>query len=67
MIAKVSSVIMTVTFGAWRLGAAAGVYISANFGVNGCIVAVFLSFLIQLLIILFSKPTKLKNLLDAEE
>ena len=67
MIAKVSSVIMTVTFGARPLGAAIGVYISANFGVNSCIFAVFLGFLIQLIIILFSKPAKLKNLSDAEE
>ena len=67
MIAKVSSVIMTVTFGARPLGAAIGVYISVNFGVNSCIFAVFLGFLIQLIIILFSKPAKLKNLSDAEE
>ncbi|OTQ75557.1 MULTISPECIES: MFS transporter [unclassified Gilliamella] len=67
MIAKVSSVIMTVTFGARPLGAAIGVYISANFGVKSCILAVLIGFLIQLIIILFSKPSKLKNLSDAEE
>ena len=67
MIAKVSSVIMTVTFGARPLGAAIGVYISANFGVKSCILAVLIGFLIQLIIILFSKPAKLKNLSDAEE
>ncbi|MWN04781.1 MFS transporter [Gilliamella sp. Pas-s95] len=67
MIAKISSVIMTVTFGARPLGAALGVYISANFGVNSCIFAVFIGFFIQLAIILFSKPSKLKNLSDAEE
>ncbi|OTP87676.1 hypothetical protein B6D12_07670 [Gilliamella apicola] len=67
MIAKVSSVIMTVTVGARPLGAAIGVYISANFGVKSCILAVLIGFLIQLIIILFSKPAKLKNLSDAEE
>ena len=67
MIAKVSSVIMTVTFGARPLGAAIGVYISANFGVKSCILAVLIGFLIQLIIILFSKPAKLKNLSDTEE
>lgn len=67
IIAKVSSVIMTVTFGARPLGAAIGVYISANFGVKSCILAVLIGFLIQLIIILFSKPAKLKNLSDAEE
>ena len=67
MIAKVSSVIMTVTFGARPLGAAIGVYISAKFGVKSCILAVLIGFLIQLIIILFSKPAKLKNLSDAEE
>ena len=67
MIAKVSSVIMTVTFGARPLGAAIGVYISANFGVKSCIIAALIGFLIQLIIILFSKPAKLKNLSDAEE
>ena len=67
MIAKVSSVIMTVTFGARPLGAAIGVYISANFGVKSCILAVLIGFLIQLIIILLSKPAKLKNLSDAEE
>lgn len=67
MIAKVSSVIMTVTFGARPLGAAIGVYMSANFGVKSCILAVLIGFLIQLIIILFSKPAKLKNLSDAEE
>ena len=67
MIAKVSSVIITVTFGARPLGAAIGVYISANFGVKSCILAVLIGFLIQLIIILFSKPAKLKNLSDAEE
>ena len=67
MIAKVSSVIMTVTFGARPLGAALGVYISANLGVNACISAVLIGFLIQLIIILFSNPAKLNNLSDAEE
>ena len=67
MIAKVSSVIMTITFGARPLGAAIGVYISANFGVKSCILAVLIGFLIQLIIILLSKPAKLKNLSDAEE
>ena len=67
MIAKVSSVIMTVTFGARPLGAAIGVYISANFGVKSCILAVLIGFLIQLIIILFSKPAKLKNLSDTKE
>ena len=65
-IAKISSVIMTVTFGARPLGSALGVYISANFGVNNCIFAVFFGFFIQLTIILLSKPAKLKHLSDAE-
>ncbi|WP_392564118.1 MFS transporter [Orbus wheelerorum] len=67
MIAKISSVIMTVTFGARPLGAAVGVSISTSFGVKGCISAVFIGFFIQLVIILFSKPAKLKNLSDAEK
>ncbi|MCX8711361.1 MFS transporter [Gilliamella sp. B3464] len=67
MIAKISSVIMTVTFGARPLGAALGIYISANFGVTNCIFAVFIGFFIQLAIILFSKPANLKKLSDAEK
>lgn len=67
MIAKISSVIMTVTFGARPLGAALGVYISVNFDVYSCIFVVFIGFFIQLAIILFSKAAKLNNLSDVEK
>lgn len=65
MIARVSSVIMTVTFGARPLGAALGIYLSAKFGVLSCIVVVAAGFFIQLCIIFFSKPAKLIKLEDA--
>ena len=62
MIARVSSVIMTVTFGARPLGAILGVWLSANFGVSSCLVAVFIGFSIQLCIIYFSMPTRIVTL-----
>ncbi|MEQ5055919.1 MFS transporter [Klebsiella michiganensis] len=67
MIARVSSVIMTVTFGARPLGAILGVWLSASFGVSSCLIAVVIGFLIQLCIIYFSMPTRIVTLEQLNE
>jgi len=59
LIARVSSVIMTVTFGARPLGAALGAWISATFGVTNCLIAVVFGFALQLGIIGLSAPARL--------
>ncbi|KAA8994988.1 MFS transporter [Affinibrenneria salicis] len=67
LIARVSSVIMTVTFGARPLGALIGAWLSATFGVTGCLLAALIGFCIQLGIIVFSAPCRLRALDAAGE
>jgi len=59
LIARVSSVIMTVTFGARPLGAALGAWLSATYGVASCLVGVAIGFSIQLSMIALSAPARL--------
>jgi len=59
LIARVSSVIMTVTFGARPLGAALGVWLSATWGVTICLIGVAIGFALQLAIIVLSAPARL--------
>ncbi|PHM44778.1 nickel resistance protein [Xenorhabdus mauleonii] len=62
LIARVSSVIMTATFGARPLGAALGAWISATFSVTSCLIAVAIGFSIQLGIIALSAPSRLSSI-----
>jgi len=62
LIARVSSVIMTVTFGARPLGAALGVWLSAAFGVTSCLTGVAIGFALQLGIITLSAPARLATI-----
>ncbi len=67
LLSRVSSVILTVTFGARPLGAALGAYLSASFGVKSCLIAVFTGFLVQLIVILFTSPARIKDIELLEE
>ncbi|MGL4860155.1 MAG: hypothetical protein ACRC5A_10555 [Enterobacteriaceae bacterium] len=62
MIARVSSVIMTITFGARPLRAMLGVWLSADYGITSCLFGVIIGFSIQLSIIAFSMPTRIVTL-----
>jgi len=62
LIARVSSVIMTATFGARPLGAALGAWLSASFGVASCLIGVLIGFSIQLSIIALSAPARLQSI-----
>jgi len=62
LIARVSSVIMTATFGARPLGAALGAWLSATFGVVSCLVGVAVGFALQLAVITLSAPARLPSI-----
>ncbi|WP_256977694.1 MFS transporter [Bordetella genomosp. 10] len=62
LVARVSSVIMTATFGARPLGAVLGAWLSARFGVASCLIGVAIGFAIQLGIIAFSAPSRLRSI-----
>jgi len=62
LIARVSSVIMTVTFGARPLGAALGAWLSAVFGVTSCLIGVAIGFALQFGIIALSAPARLSSI-----
>ena len=62
LIARVSSFILTVTFGARPLGAAIGAGLSATLGVRGCMIASAIGFTIQAAIIIFSHPARLTSI-----
>jgi len=62
LIARVSSVIMTVTFGARPLGAALGAWLSATFGVASCLLGVLIGFAAQLALIALSAPARLASI-----
>jgi len=62
LIARVSSVIMTATFGARPLGAALGAWLSATFGVASCLIGVAVGFALQLGIIALSAPARLPSI-----
>ncbi|HEY4804184.1 MAG TPA: MFS transporter, partial [Paraburkholderia sp.] len=67
LIARVSSVIMMATFGARPLGALLGAYLSTRLGMTSCLVSSACGFAIQLAIIVFSAPARLRSIegLDA--
>jgi len=62
LIARVSAVIMTVTFGARPLGAALGAWLSATFGMASCLTGVATGFALQLGIIALCAPTRLTSI-----
>lgn len=62
LIARVSSVIMTASFGARPLGAVLGAWLSATFGVTSCLIGVAIGFAIQLGIIALSAPSRLPTI-----
>jgi predicted MFS family arabinose efflux permease len=68
LIARVSAVIMTTTFGARPLGALLGAWLSATFGVTSCLIGVAIGFSIQLGIIAMSAPSRMLSIdaLDRE-
>ncbi|VVE81931.1 MFS transporter [Pandoraea sputorum] len=62
LIARVSAVTMTATFGARPLGAFIGAWIAATFGVKACLFAMTAGFALQLTIIARSHATTLTSL-----
>ncbi|ODP30640.1 MFS transporter [Pandoraea sp. ISTKB] len=62
LIARVSAVTMTATFGARPLGAFVGAWIAAAFGVKACLFAMTAGFALQLAIIARSRSTTLTSL-----
>lgn len=62
LIARVSSVIMMATFGARPLGALLGAWLSTRLGMSSCLVGAACGFALQLAIILFSSPARLRSI-----
>jgi predicted MFS family arabinose efflux permease len=62
MLGRVSALIMTATFGARPLGAAIGASVAAHFGIAACLALATAGFLIQLLVIAFSRVPQLRDL-----
>jgi len=62
LIARVSSVLMTATFGARPFGAMLGAWLSATFGVTSCLIGVAVGFSIQLAIISLAAPARLASM-----
>lgn len=64
MLGRVSALVMTATFGARPVGAAAGAFIAAYAGAAACLGAAAIGFLVQLLVILLSRVPRLRALPD---
>src|SRR5690606_38620768 len=62
LLGRVSSFIMTATFGTRPLGAAISAMVAARYGVALCLVVASMAFLIQLLLICGSEVPKLRQL-----
>ncbi|MCP3706302.1 MFS transporter [Paraburkholderia sp. CNPSo 3274] len=62
LIARVSSVIMMATFGARPLGALLGAFLSTRLGMTSCLVGAACGFAVQLAIIVFSAPARLRSI-----
>ncbi|WP_089176390.1 MFS transporter [Bosea sp. AS-1] len=62
MLGRVSALIMTATFGARPLGAAIGASVAAHFGIAACLALATAGFLVQLLVIAFSRVPRLQDL-----
>ncbi|MCR4521445.1 MULTISPECIES: MFS transporter [Bosea] len=65
MLGRVSALIMTATFGARPIGAAIGASVAANLGIAACLGLAATGFLIQLLVIGFSRVPKLRDISEA--
>lgn len=65
LLGRVSSVIMTATFGARPVGAALGAVIASTISLPACLLAAVLAFAIQAAIILRSAPARLRTLDEA--
>lgn len=61
MMGRVSAFIMTATFGARPLGAAAGALLAAKLGVSACLVVATITFLMQLIVIARSPVAALRT------
>lgn len=64
MLGRVSALIMTATFGARPLGAAIGAAVAAQAGTAACLVLATVGFLIQLLVIGFSRVPRLRDIAE---
>jgi hypothetical protein len=64
MLGRVSALVMTATFGARPVGAAAGAFIASHAGAAACLGAAAIGFLVQLLVILLSRVPRLRALPD---
>ncbi|WP_353185963.1 MFS transporter [Bosea sp. (in: a-proteobacteria)] len=62
MLGRVSALIMTATFGARPLGAAIGATVAAHLGIAACLALAAAGFLVQLLVIGFSRVPRLRDL-----
>ncbi|MBI0434030.1 MFS transporter [Roseomonas sp. KE0001] len=62
LLGRVSAVVMTATFGARPLGAALGALLAARLGVEACLAAAALGFLVQALVIAASPVPRLTRL-----
>lgn len=62
MLGRVSALIMTATFGARPLGAAIGASVAAHSGIAACLGLATAGFLVQLLVIAFSRVPRLRDL-----
>jgi hypothetical protein len=65
MLGRVSALIMTATFGARPVGAAIGATVAAHLGIAACLGLAAAGFLIQLLVIGFSRVPKLRDISEA--
>lgn len=65
MLGRVSALIMTATFGARPLGAAIGASVAAHLGIAACLALATAGFLVQLLVIAFSRVPRLRDISEA--
>jgi predicted MFS family arabinose efflux permease len=65
MLGRVSALIMTATFGARPIGAAIGASVAAHLGIAACLALATAGFLIQLLLIGFSRVPRLRDISEA--
>lgn len=65
MLGRVSALIMTATFGARPVGAAIGASVAAHLGIAACLALATVGFMIQLLVIGFSRVPRLRDVSEA--
>lgn len=66
LMARVSAFIMTCTFGARPLGALLGAWVSSQWDTRACLIGVAIGFGVQLAVIVFSAPARLRSLADSQ-